>query len=116
MAILFELSPELETNDEGIEILEDLAAIDARIREWLGTPAGTLADMPNWGNLLSRFKFEPMDTNTEMEIEISVVQKIRSDIRDIFISGISVAYVEIDMVRIYFDVGVGQLVGGTVTL
>lgn len=58
----------------------DDAALVERLDEWLFTPRGTIYGYPNWGNRLSRFKHQPSDTATAVQIENDIITALRIDI------------------------------------
>lgn len=91
--------------DEDVKTYEDGNAMGQRILEWLGTPAGTLADLPEWGNPLASFKFEPTSPDLQVVAEMAILEKITEDIEDIDIQGVSVEFPEIDRVDLVIKYG-----------
>lgn len=119
--MLDELEYRLALDQSGIRQLTGVEGLNNRIREWLATPEGTMADKPRWGHNLRAFQFDPPSDLLAIEIELSVVRKIRQDVADVTIRRIGVEINEIDLITltIYHAMGVFQeqtplreLVGG----
>lgn len=79
---------------------DDDDALQERIREWLETPQGTLADLPAWGHNLSAMKHEPQGVNLEVMVEMSITRKMPQDIDNLVISGVRVEFEEIDLCKV----------------
>jgi len=86
--------------DEEVTKFGDGAALAERIREWLTTPVGTVADKPGWGHALSSFKFDPTNLSLDVAIEIAIAKKIQIDIRDLVFVGVRADFMEIDLCKI----------------
>lgn len=78
----------------------DGESVEERIREWLETPQGTLADLPAWGHNLGMFKHEPQGVDLEVMAEMAIMIKMPLDIEDLVITGVSVEFESIDLCRI----------------
>lgn len=87
----------------------------AQIREWLDTPQGQVWGKPQWGNLLSQFKHEPMDEITEVAMENTIMLTIKSDLPRIDIGGIRVKCLDIDAYKITIMAN-GEIFNGDLTL
>jgi hypothetical protein len=92
---LLELNPTTEVRKYGNE-----DAMQDRIFEWLETPQGTLADLPEWGHNLMVLKHEPQSINLNVVAEMSIMTKMPQDIENLIIQGVSVEFTEIDLCRI----------------
>ena len=90
---------------EDIEKLTDEEAMNERIREWLATPMGTVANDPEWGNNLSQFKHDPLSTGNglDTQIELAIVSKMPNDIEDLQITGVSVEILDVDLFRLVVE-------------
>lgn len=90
---------------EEIEKITDGEAMNERIREWLATPAGTVANDPEWGNNLSQFKHDPLSAGNglDTQIELAIVSKMPQDIEDLQITGISVEILDVDLFRLVVE-------------
>lgn len=111
MAIIYDAHRHIVTNlHHEVERFEDGEALSERIREWLETPEGTLADLPHWGNNLLGFKHDPQGQNLEVGIEMAIARKMAKDIDDLVILGVGVEYLGID----FFQVIIRHQLGGTV--
>lgn len=76
-----EIDALLEIGPNGIIVHDgDEAALVERLDEWLCTPRGAIYGYPDWGNRLSRFKHEPPDTPTAVQIENDIINSLRVDI------------------------------------
>ena len=77
-------------------------AMSLRIQEWLATPEGSMAHHPSWGHNLSRFKFDPLSENNDLEalIEMSLSRKLPIDIEDLRLIAVSVEVDDIDLCKI----------------
>lgn len=95
----------------GLALYENSDALDDRIAEWLDTPEGSIADMPWWGNRLSRLKHEPIGINLQVMTEMSIAQKLPVDVRNIDLRGIRVEVAEIDLIRVIIQYQLGTFVG-----
>jgi hypothetical protein len=83
-------------------------AMNQRIMEWLDTPEGSVADMPEWGHPLFRFKHEPDSPSLQVLAETLLARKMRQDIEDLDLKRIRVEFSDIDHLHItveYGDVG-----------
>lgn len=92
----------------GITAFQDGKALESRIREWLDTPEGSVADMPWWGNQLARLKFEPQGATCQVIAETLILTKLPFDVNNLRISGIRVENLEADMIRVIIDCQTGQ--------
>ena len=97
----------MEMDESGIIRYQNGQGISERIREWLATPEGTVADKPSWGNRLSALKFEPMGPDLNVLAEMMIAEKLPRDVRDISIKGILLEFSEIDLMYVYIDFGMG---------
>jgi hypothetical protein len=88
---------------EEIKTYADSDAAGQQISEWLGTPEGSVADLPAWGNNLSAFKHEPNGINLQVMAEISIFQKILIDIPDINLKRVGVEFPGIDIAKIIIE-------------
>lgn len=88
------------SSDEDVTKYGDGDALSERIREWLSTPIGTVADNPSWGHNLKTFKFDPMNNNLAVSIELAIAEKLPKDISDLIFVGIRVDFLEIDLCKI----------------
>jgi phage baseplate assembly protein W len=82
-------------------------AMGQSISEWLGTPEGSVADLPEWGNNLFSFKQEPTGINLQVMAEISIFQKILIDIPNIELRRVGVEFPDIDMAQITIESNTG---------
>ena len=96
-----ELEHQLSLAQSGIQQMNGTDGMNNRIREWLATPEGTMAEKPRWGHNLRGYQFDPPGPMMAIEIEMSLVRKIRQDVRDLTIRGISVEVTEIDMINLF---------------
>lgn len=96
MAWIEEMNHLMDMDSKGIELYNDGRALSDRISEWLSTPQGTVADHPAWGNNLFAFQHEPPGTTLNVMLEMSIIEKLPIDIRDLLILGISAEFEEID--------------------
>lgn len=103
-----ELEHNLSIGAFGIQQMSDAAGLNNRILEWLATPEGTMPDKPRWGSPLRAYQFEPPSTRLSIEIELSLVRKMRVDIADVTIRRIAVIINEIDLItlQILHDYGI----------
>ena len=92
---LLELDPATEFKRHS-----DGGGLDERIREWLGTPMGTVADLPAWGNNLGAFKFEPPSPDLKTLIQMSILSKMPRDVENLIILEVAVDPIEIDYLRV----------------
>jgi len=83
-------------------------ALNERIQEWFETPAGTVANLPSWGNTLAGLKHEPLSTQLEVTMEAAVFKKLSEDC-GFAISGIRVDFLDFDYCRIKILYGSGLL-------
>lgn len=74
----------------------DESALSERISEWLDTPTGTVPDKPSWGHNLNGFKFDPLNQNLAVAMELAVTEKILQDIEDLIFLGVRVVINDID--------------------
>lgn len=101
MAEIFDADRMMQTGtDADVERFCDGDALSERIREWLETPQGTLADLPSWGHNLTAFKHEPQGHSLEVAIELAIVTKLEQDIEDLDVTGVLVEYLDIDLFRL----------------
>lgn len=98
--MLDELEYRLELGQSGIRQIDGAEGLNNRIREWLSTPEGTMADKPRWGHPLRPFQFDPPSQVLAVELELSLVRKIRQDVADVTIRGIGVTINEIDRITL----------------
>jgi hypothetical protein len=94
-----------------VERFEDGQALSERIREWLETPQGTVADLPGWGHHLTGFKHDPQSTHLAVAIEMSIARKLAQDIKDLILLGVGVEFIEIDLFKIIIRHQFGGTVG-----
>ena len=101
---LMELDPSTElkryTDEEGL---------NERIREWLYTPMGTVADLPAWGRNIDRFKFEPVGPDFRIMVQMSILSKLPRDVENLLIREVAVDSIDIDLHRITIVHQVGAL-------
>lgn len=90
------------TSREDIEKQTDGEALSERIREWLATPVGSVANYPSWGNELFRFKFDPLSKGNDLDvlIEMAIARKLPVDIDDLILLGVDVQVNDIDLCTI----------------
>jgi phage baseplate assembly protein W len=101
MAEIFDGHRMMQTGtDADVERFTDGEALSERVREWLETPQGTLADIPSWGHNLTQFKHDPQGPDLEVAIELAIVQKLEQDISDLEVTGVLVEYLDIDVFRL----------------
>jgi hypothetical protein len=98
----------------GLATHQDNNALEDRIQEWLETPEGTIADLPWWGNRLGAIKHEPQGVSLQVKAEMSIVEKLPLDVRNVQVKGILVENMEIDMVRVVVQYQLGTFVGEVV--
>lgn len=108
MTVFSEFEFLFDINAEGIKQVSSVDGMNNRIKDWLYTPEGTVADNPSWGSPLRGVQFEPHSPYLEIEIQMAIVQKIRRDVRDLTVRAVSVSFPNIDMAHIiiYHDLGV----------
>lgn len=106
--MLDELEYRLAVGQGGIVQLAGLDGMNNRIREWLATPEGTMADKPRWGHNLRQFQFDPPGPIMAIEMELSVVRKIRQDVADVTVRAIGITIDDIDLINltIIHDMGI----------
>lgn len=101
MTVIFDAHRHIESStSEDVGSYTDEDALSERIREWLETPVGTVADLPGWGHNLKGFKFDPINTNLEVAIELAIVEKLTQDIDDLIFLGVRVESLDIDLCKI----------------
>jgi len=98
----------------GLATHADGNALEDRIQEWLETPEGTVADMPWWGNRLGAIKHEPQGASLQVMAEMSIVEKLPVDVRNVQVKGVLVENIEIDLVRVVVQYQLGTFVGEVV--
>lgn len=86
--------------DHDVERFAGSEAMDERIREWLETPEGTEAHNPSWGHNLEAFKFDPLNENLAILIEMAISRKLPIDVNDIILNGVNVEVINVDLCRI----------------
>lgn len=112
MATIFDADHLIKTDiSADVKRYEDGDSIGERIKEWLETPEGTVADLPDWGHNLIGFKHDPQSPATEILIEMAIASKISLDIKDLVLLGVGVEYLDIDL----FSVTIRHQYGGTVS-
>jgi len=111
MAEIEEYSFLMDIDESGLERMSDQQAMEERIREWLATPEGTVADKPGWGHRLSRLKFEPSGPDTNVMAEMLIAEKLSLDIKDMVLKGVLVDFKEIDLMYVVIDFGFGAFEG-----
>lgn len=84
----------------GLKTYSDDEAMNERIREWLDNPMFSISDNPAWGHNLKQLRFEPQSLDLEALIELSITEKLPSDVKDLNIKSVRVEYVSIDEVSI----------------
>ncbi len=94
---------------ERIRTYDDGEAMNQRILEWLDTPEGTVADMPDWGSPLLRFKHEPDSPSIQVMAEMLIFRRLSEDVKGIDIRAVSVQFPEIDLMQISIVHGTGFL-------
>lgn len=106
--MLDELEYRFDLGQSGIKQLSGAEGLNNRIREWLSTPEGTMADKPRWGHPLRPFQFDPPSPMLAIELELTLVRKIRADVADVTIRGIGVSISEMDRIdlTIIHDLGI----------
>lgn len=110
MAQILELSYLLERSpSERIRTYEDADAMNQRILEWLETPEGTVADMPEWGHPLFKFKHEPDSPSIQVLAEMVIFNKLADDVTGIDLRAVSVTFPEIDLMDVAIVHGTGFL-------
>ena len=92
---------------EEVKIHEDGEGMGQKISEWLGTPEGSIADLPGWGNNLFALKQEPTSINLQVMAEMSIFQKMLVDIPAIELRSVGVEFPDIDMVKITIESNAG---------
>ena len=97
--------------DTGVERLAAGKAMDDRIKEWLETPEGTIADLPAWGSNLMKYKHEPTTATLEVLIETSIITKMPKDIHNLVIRGISVKPMALDLFYVTIAHSIGTYDG-----
>lgn len=111
--MLNEIDALLDVGPQGVIVhLGEEAALVERLDEWLCTPRGTIYGYPEWGHSLSRFKHEPTDTATAVQIENNIITALRDDIPALPISKIycTPAPSEIDRYNIAITLGSGTII------
>lgn len=94
---------------EGVRSYEDVEAMNQRVMEWLDTPDGTVADMPEWGHPFYAFKHEPDSPSLQVMAEMMVFEKLVADVVDIDLRSVSVEFPEIDRMMVAIVHGTGFL-------
>jgi len=97
----------ITTDAGGIKQYKDIPALNNNIGEWFQTPQGTMADMPQWGNLLHRYKHAPIDEHIATQIEIEIAKKMERDITGISVYQIKCIMKEIDLLGVFINYGLG---------
>ncbi len=95
-----ELEHNLAIGLNGIQQLSNEAGMNNRILEWLLTPEGTMPDKPRWGSPLRAYQFDTPSSRLAVEIELSLVRKMLTDISDVTIRRIVVIIDEIDLLTL----------------
>ena len=103
---LMELDPDL-----GLQVLYDTDGMHDRIHEWFETPQGSIADHSSWGHNLGPFKHEPLNSTTEVLLEMAILKKLPRDVRNLFISGVHVTYSAIDLCFVTIEHGLVRYEG-----
>ncbi|EOZ1526158.1 hypothetical protein [Enterobacter hormaechei] len=117
--MLNEIDALLDVGPQGVIVHEgDEAALVERLDEWLCTPRGTIYGYPAWGHNLARFKHEPTDTATAVQIENDIITSLGDDIPALTISKIFCTPVpsEIDRYDIAITLGSGTIIKRDITL
>ena len=109
MALIEEFDHLMGVDNAGISQYTDEAALSERLREWLETPVGTVADMPGWGHPLSVLKFEPTGVNLNIMAEMLITEKLLRDIANLQLASVAVAFAEIDLLTVNIDFALGAL-------
>jgi hypothetical protein len=94
-----------------VDRFSDGEALSERIREWLETPEGTVADLPDWGHNIIGYKHDPQSTTLAVAIEMSIAQKMTRDIKNLKLLGVGVEFLEIDLFRILIRHQFGGTIG-----
>ena len=87
-----ELDYLLGLDSQGIKTHSQEEALNNRIRDWFANPVGTIADRPEWGSNHQDFQFSPEGSNTEAMMEMSLISKMRMDLKGISIRGVRVSW------------------------
>lgn len=112
MATIYEGSHLVETGiSHEVDRSVDGDALSERIREWMETPEGTIADIPDWGHNITGFKHDPQGVDLEVAIEMSIARKMARDIKNLILLGILVEYLDIDLFKIVIRHQFGDTVG-----
>lgn len=88
------------TGAQEIEAFSDSDALEERIRDWLETPQGSVADQPEWGNTLSLYRHAPINNDLLISMEMDILTRLPADVDGVNIQGIRIQEEEIDTVRI----------------
>jgi phage baseplate assembly protein W len=95
----------------GVVWLEGYDAMNNRIREWLATPEGTIADLPAWGHNLIQFRHDPLDRMIETKMRVAIFQKLPIDIPDLDIHDVNIEAASVDRANIWISHGFGVFRG-----
>lgn len=95
---------------DGVVEFDDSQAVLARVLEWLDTPIGQVWGAPHWGHNLTQYKHDPINVNTAVAIESSIVSKLPVDVSGVSINGISVTPANNDIDTFLIKIGINGTV------
>ncbi|MET4696652.1 hypothetical protein [Endozoicomonas lisbonensis] len=87
-----ELDYLLGLDSQGIKTHSQAEALNNRIRDWFANPVGTIADQPEWGSNHQYFQFSAEGSDTEAMMEMTLIPKLRMDLKGISIRGVRVSW------------------------
>lgn len=96
----YELDYKLAIDVDGVIEVDQDNAIGARVAEWLDTPKGEVWGAPQWGNNLTQYRHEPVNSDTEAAIENSIMLSLPTDVSGVVINAISAKATEFDKYEI----------------
>jgi phage baseplate assembly protein W len=101
----------MEIDETGIAVVSDADAMSSRIQEWFCTPQGTVADLPTWGHNLTQYKHEPLGSDLEVMVAMSITEKMPMDVKNLQMRNIAIEFQEIDFCYVVIDFAIGVFEG-----
>lgn len=88
-------------NEQGVIVHSAENAAFNLIKEWFDTERGEVFGNPSFGNDLSQFKHEPLNSDSVVTYESAIVFGLSRDLPMIKVSGIRVELISEDQVQIW---------------